>query len=338
MKTPTSTPPAHAVRDCEDSPMTAPIIPEAAIQAADNAIADAVGHTSSISTVMLASAALTAAAPFLQRVKPEALQMIERMAFGYEVMFEKLCHIDGTCGVDAAWYRAKAREATDRIVPLYAVTEDSNKAVPGDCKTQYLDFMARIMSEIEAPKSDNKARRELDLSNILRHAFIYGFVAKGGTITDAINHWPDYNPEECSAYFRILSAISGVGNTEAPHPRRAQALEEAARNACMYLETGFIECPKCGEEVETKHTDAEYTLRTALSSQPVADGWLPIETAPKDETLFLAYCPADKAFPDGRMMIWKGSIFAFQKNPIPNHLQFPATHWRPLPTSPEASG
>lgn len=64
------------------------------------------------------------------------------------------------------------------------------------------------------------------------------------------------------------------------------------------------------------------------------DGWLPIESAPKDETLFLAYCPADEDFPDGRMMIWKGSIFAFQKNPTPNHLQFPATHWRPLPSAP----
>ena len=87
------------------------------------------------------------------------------------------------------------------------------------------------------------------------------------------------------------------------------------------------------------------SLARALSSPDHADagkvegdGWLPIESAPKDETLFLAYCPADEDFPDGRMMIWKGSIFAFQKNPTPNHLQFPATHWRPLPSAPASEG
>lgn len=48
---------------------------------------------------------------------------------------------------------------------------------------------------------------------------------------------------------------------------RVPAMEEAARNAALYLATGFITCPRCGEEVETKDTDAEYTLRAALSSQ-----------------------------------------------------------------------
>ncbi|NKB96833.1 hypothetical protein HED48_23500 [Ochrobactrum intermedium] len=52
---------------------------------------------------------------------------------------------------------------------------------------------------------------------------------------------------------------------------RAAALEEAARNAAMYLATGFITCPRCGEEVETKNTDAEYALRAALSSPDHAD-------------------------------------------------------------------
>ncbi|WP_273794124.1 hypothetical protein [Brucella intermedia] len=65
---------------------------------------------------------------------------------------------------------------------------------------------------------------------------------------------------------------------------RERALEEAVRNAAMYLATGFITCPRCGEDVETKNTDAEYTLRAALSSPDHADagkvegdGWLPSE-------------------------------------------------------------
>lgn len=48
--------------------------------------------------------------------------------------------------------------------------------------------------------------------------------------------------------------------------KRFAALEKAARNSAMYLSTGFIECSRCGDEVETKNTDAEYELRAALTS------------------------------------------------------------------------
>ncbi|NKB78533.1 hypothetical protein HED49_03060 [Ochrobactrum daejeonense] len=95
---------------------------------------------------------ITAALPFLPvqgAVKADAIKLIERMAFGYEVMFEKLCHISGTSGADQSWYRAKAREATERLSPLHSITTESNKSVPGDCKRQYQDFMARILSALE---------------------------------------------------------------------------------------------------------------------------------------------------------------------------------------------
>lgn len=58
--------------------------------------------------------------------------------------------------------------------------------------------------------------------------------------------------------------------------------------------------------------------------------WQPIETVPTDDTMFLAVCA------DGRMMLWRGSIFKYQNSRTPDHLQFPATHWMPLPPSPEA--
>lgn len=119
------------------------------------------------------------------------------------------------------------------------------------------------------------------------------------------------------------------GSYKEPSSGRVAALEEAARALEAWGDIYGDNAAKCVR---------------ALASHPVSDkpdeagaqgeGWLPIESAPKDETLFLAYCPADEDFPDGRMMIWKGSIFAFQKNPTPNHLQFPATHWRPLPSAP----
>jgi|GEM_PF-5127885 len=60
-------------------------------------------------------------------------------------------------------------------------------------------------------------------------------------------------------------------------------------------------------------------------------GWQPIETAPRDDTRFLAWCPPCPKFPDGRMMIWSGRIlFGAMGHPIPNHLQYPATMWQPL--------
>ena len=57
--------------------------------------------------------------------------------------------------------------------------------------------------------------------------------------------------------------------------------------------------------------------------------WRPIETAPKDGTLFLAVTK------DGRMMIFRGDLLAHTMNMrTPDHLTFPATHWMPLPEPP----
>jgi site-specific DNA-cytosine methylase len=65
-----------------------------------------------------------------------------------------------------------------------------------------------------------------------------------------------------------------------PHPcavlaaaqAQIEALRGAAGNAAMYLEGGFINCPRCGEEVPTKHTDAEHELRSALAARPAKEG------------------------------------------------------------------
>lgn len=80
----------------------------------------------------------------------------------------------------------------------------------------------------------------------------------------------------------------------------------------------------------------EAGYRAALRARQDAPGWRPIETAPKDDALILAGCPADEEFPEGRVMIWKGSILSRNlSDPTPRHLQFPATHWMPIPASPQ---
>lgn len=53
------------------------------------------------------------------------------------------------------------------------------------------------------------------------------------------------------------------------------ALRQAMKNAVMYLETGFIRCPQCDHQLDTKDLDATSELKAALSqpspaSSPVA--------------------------------------------------------------------
>lgn len=75
--------------------------------------------------------------------------------------------------------------------------------------------------------------------------------------------------------------------------------------------------------------EALRSLETKSAPTPLKTAWQSIETAPKDDTLFLA------ATGDGRMMIWNGKILATATaRGTPNHLSFPATHWMPLPQPP----
>jgi hypothetical protein len=83
-----------------------------------------------------------------------------------------------------------------------------------------------------------------------------------------------------------------------PSAARELALEEAARNAAMYLATGFITCPRCGEDVETKNTDAEYALRAALSSPDHADAGKVVEVKLPTERV----CIPDPHNPDARIV------------------------------------
>ncbi len=137
---------------------------------------------------------------------------------------------------------------------------------------------------------------------------------------------------------RILSAIELLGNSEQLKPSpRAQALTEKLVKQAMHeawndicYDTGChpldIHRVKRGELmfIPDHWASATYERLRALSSQPVADGWLPIETAPKDGSEFLAY-------QGGRYFncwciagCWTDDA---ESDPFP-------THWRPLPSVP----
>lgn len=61
--------------------------------------------------------------------------------------------------------------------------------------------------------------KPLDLSNLLRHAFISGFKANGGDVDVAAMEWTEYDPNVCAAYSRILSALEPAE----PAPETAEA-------------------------------------------------------------------------------------------------------------------
>lgn len=68
----------------------------------------------------------------------------------------------------------------------------------------------------------------------------------------------------------------------------------------------------------------------ALRSAGLLVEWNAIETMPTDDTLFIA------ATADGRRMIWRGDLLVkAMLDRTPDHLQFPAVAWMPLPKPPE---
>ena len=114
---------------------------------------------------------------------------------------------------------------------------------------------------------------------------------------------------------RILSAIE-------PAPsQRAQALEEAARAA-----------EAMDEIYDSKVGSYAAAAIRAISSQPVADGWLPIESAPNNKAILVHY-------DDGNIELINAddNEYSWIAYTVKEDFCTKPTHWRPLPASPGAS-
>lgn len=149
--------------------------------------------------------------------------------------------------------------------------------------------------------------RPLDLSNLLRHAFISGFQSMGGTITAACGCWPQYDPETCSSYHRVTAALSDKQAVEVKikplewieHPSadawRADTMLGTYQVWAGSLKTGWLFDGLFAERLnETSHdedaakaaaqADYERRIRSALvdvpAVEPVAKRWLVEETLP----------------------------------------------------------
>lgn len=111
-------------------------------------------------------------------------------------------------------------------------------------------------------------------------------------------------------------------------------------------EHGLIQCLLIGWDGDLAHVvtygvNAEECRRAAraqefwqgaireFSFRDEPDIWVPIASLPDDDTLVIAFVP------DGRMMIWKASLLRQALSPdAPQHLRFPATHYRAMPRPP----
>lgn len=131
---------------------------------------------------------------------------------------------------------------------------------------------------------------------------------------------------------RVRSAIEV--SAPAPSPR-AQALEEAAQVAEQFRNNDWI-AHDMRTGVFPKQSEPGVAIAAAiraLSSQPVADGWLPIETAPKGGTQFLAYDKANGYY----NCWWHKSMYGEEYWMDEADTEPNPTHWRPLPSTPGAS-
>ena len=154
-------------------------------------------------------------------------------------------------------------------------------------------------------------------------------------------------------YTKIAEAINSVFIEPAPS-LRAQALEEAAK-----LLESLADAPLDGPAHDTWERGRRYAYRDgamairkrALSSQPVTDGWLPIETAPKDGTVIDLWSSEFGRQPDcfwGKRehhcgeagqycdSDWHSEPEAWMDSSQNTQTFDDVTHWRPLPASPGA--
>ncbi len=137
-----------------------------------------------------------------------------------------------------------------------------------DCQIQWGDLFAAndaLAAPHPAPLDAERvrgARALLDMSNMLRHAFISGFEAKGGTVTEAIGDWPQYDPSKCAAYPRLEALLAH------PAPLDAERVREEVSEGLEILDNLQASIRKHGnyseESTLTFLDQAALCLRAAL--------------------------------------------------------------------------
>ncbi len=210
------------------------------------------------------------------QTKGDDLVRYSVLSGGYMVAADGSELMDRSVG---AWVRYS--KAITRIQSLTA----SNRALADerDDVVSLGQDLARRLSEAEA--SNEALERE---NNHLTSSGVIEVAIRNPSVSDYMSHWEGRAEAAETALqasqaeiARMREALEhwrdtaheqnglAMGHEEALQTAQAEIaeLKEAATLSAMYLKTGFIECGRCGHEVETKNTDAEYTLREALTPQ-----------------------------------------------------------------------
>lgn len=142
-----------------------------------------------------------------------------------------------------------------------------------------------------------------------------------------------------SAHDLLVDAVGIIcADYEAAHPDRIMwGAGFGSKMLCNPLMLSDDEPIPFSDDVEVIEVWERELFNDEKRRARLTNEWHSISTHPKGDRLFLAYCPPDPSFPDGRIMIWTGEMFARQNERTPDHLRFPATHWRPLPEPPRKS-
>ncbi|WP_425070685.1 ERF family protein [Sagittula sp. S175] len=117
---------------------------------------------------------------------------------------------------DKVWWRLDTiMDGADSV--SFAYLPDEVAAMVGDHDASIAALEAQLAEAQARPTVQEAARvKPLDLSNLLRHAFIEGFIAcEESTDGCGQEFWPDYDPTECSAYGRICAALRAIGEGKA---------------------------------------------------------------------------------------------------------------------------
>ena len=144
------------------------------------------------------------------------------------------------------------------------------------------DIVRQLIEQLSVPADMQEYGAFQKTPEVVNHSYRVGYLECAKEVSKVIFHRVEEAEKEATRLraenaellrdikcsFENTDAAIDDYNTEKARADALQAevdrMREAASNAAMYLKSGFIECPRCGEEVKTEDTDAEYELRQAL--------------------------------------------------------------------------
>ena len=95
-------------------------------------------------------------------------------------------------------------EAVERLAYMLMATPDHH--YQGHGQTAALKMRA-LRATLDASEARAVVVKPMDLSNMLKHAFIAGRISAGASSSFHGHAWAEYDPTESAAYARILSAL-----------------------------------------------------------------------------------------------------------------------------------